>query len=152
MFKLVVRPVARSVTAARFTRLATAARGFTAAAVRLGEHGSVEKHEILQGPGVPKDGKVGTAYDQSTGLERAQLLEALENKQLFDMGPLEINAKGTKQSPIIVESDYNERIVGCQGHPEEQHELVWIKVERSHGIDRCPECGNVFKLGEPRTY
>ncbi|KAJ1918596.1 Cytochrome c oxidase subunit 4 [Mycoemilia scoparia] len=148
MFKSFARSLTKTNTLALTSRVAL--RRFSVATMRLDSNSTVEKQEGLFGPGVPKD-RVGTAFDQSTGLERAQLLKALEGKELFDMGPLHINAKGTKQAPIIVESNFNQRLVGCQGHPEEEHEIVWIQVEREHGIDRCPECGNVFKLSEPST-
>ncbi|KAI8321732.1 Zncox4, partial [Martensiomyces pterosporus] len=73
---------------------------------------------------------------------------AMEGKDYFDMGPLLLATKGTKQNPTVVPSGAASRIIGCTGAPGEDHELTWLVIEREHGIDRCPECGNVFKLSE----
>ncbi|KAJ1853043.1 Cytochrome c oxidase subunit 4 [Coemansia sp. RSA 1822] len=121
-----------------------AQRGFTAAAIR---QSGGEKDEILQGP-EPKAGRVPTNFEQSTGAERKQYLAAQQGKQYYDTGPLYLETKGTRHNPTIVPSGAAWRLVGCNGAPGESHELMWIRVERSHGIDRCPECGNVYKLSE----
>ncbi|KAJ1834338.1 Cytochrome c oxidase subunit 4 [Coemansia sp. RSA 2706] len=120
-------------------------RSFTAAAVRFSsDHGN---SEILQGPG-GKPGRVPTNFEQSTGDERREYLAAMEGKEYFDLNPLELETKGTRQNPTIVPSGAAWRLVGCNGAPGEAHELMWIRVEREHGIDRCPECGNAFKLSD----
>ncbi|KAJ2502104.1 Cytochrome c oxidase subunit 4 [Coemansia sp. RSA 1972] len=132
-------------TVARMSALRVPAqRGFTAASVR---QSGGEKGEILQGP-EPKAGRVPTNFEQSTGNERKQYLAAQQGKQYYDTGPLYLETKGTRHNPTIVPSGAAWRLVGCNGAPGESHELMWIRVERSHGIDRCPECGNVYKLSE----
>ncbi|KAJ2725551.1 Cytochrome c oxidase subunit 4 [Coemansia sp. Benny D115] len=134
-----VAPVAR----AGFVR--STQRAFSVAAVR--RSGDSHDAPIIQGPGaVP--GRTPTDFQQSTGLERAEHLAALEGKDYFDMGPLMLTKKGTKTEPTIVPSGCASRIVGCCGPPGEDHELIWIVVEREHPFDRCPECGNVYKLSE----
>ncbi|KAJ2713831.1 Cytochrome c oxidase subunit 4 [Coemansia spiralis] len=144
MFSAVSRSlVSRAAPAAR-ARVASSVRGFSAAAVRQG-HG--EKAPIMQGPG-PKAGRVPTNFEQSTGDERKEYLAAQEGKQYYDMGPLLLEKKGTRTDPTIVPSGASWRLIGCNGAPGESHELMWIRVQRANGIDRCPECGNVYKLSE----
>ncbi|KAI9472716.1 Cytochrome c oxidase subunit 4 [Coemansia sp. RSA 1085] len=107
----------------------------------------LQSDDIVQGPGSRPD-KVPTNFEQATGKERREYLAAMEGKEYFDLGPLYLEKKGTRQNPTIVPSGAAWRLVGCNGAPGEAHELMWIRVERSHGIDRCPECGNAFKLSE----
>ncbi|CAG8606900.1 14958_t:CDS:2, partial [Acaulospora colombiana] len=97
------------------------------------------------GPGA-KPGTIPTDVEQATGLERLELLAAMEGKEFFEMKPLHITRKGTKDDPVLVKSVDPIRYVGCSGYPTDSHELLWITVDKSHGIDRCPECGQVFKL------
>ncbi|CAG8505396.1 3026_t:CDS:2, partial [Racocetra fulgida] len=91
-----------------------------------------------------KPGTVPTDAEQATGLERLELLAALEGKELFEMKPLSITKYGTKKDPIMVKSVDPIRYVGW--FPVDSHELLWITVDKSHEFDRCPECGQVFKI------
>ncbi|KAJ2744884.1 Cytochrome c oxidase subunit 4 [Coemansia sp. BCRC 34301] len=134
------------VPAVRTSALRTA-RPFSAAAVRLGGDHHHEPAEILQGPGAGKD-STPTSFEQSTGDERREHLAAMEGNQYYDMDPLFIAKKGTKAEPTIVPSGSISRIVGCTGAPGEDHDLMWITVNRTRPFDRCPECGNVYKLSE----
>ncbi|RIB05540.1 cytochrome c oxidase [Gigaspora rosea] len=97
------------------------------------------------GPGA-KPGAVPTDVDQATGLERAELLAALEGKELFELKPLKITKYGTKKDPIRVKSVDPVRYVGCSGFPVDSHELLWLVLDKNHEFDRCPECGQVFKM------
>mmetsp|Transcript_46197 Transcript_46197/g.92338 ORF Transcript_46197/g.92338 Transcript_46197/m.92338 type:complete len:98 (+) Transcript_46197:302-595(+) len=86
--------------------------------------------------------------DQATGLERAELLAENEGKNLFDVQP--VGAFGTKENPVIVESIYEERIMGCpggcaSGDTTGFNELRWFIVKREKPYV-CPECSQVFKL------
>ncbi|OLY82865.1 Cytochrome c oxidase subunit 4, mitochondrial [Smittium mucronatum] len=103
--------------------------------------------EIIQGPGAPLS-KVPTDYEQATGLDRLERLAALKGEKFFDEEPLFLTKKGTRAEPTIVPSGAPWRLVGCQGAPGEEHELLYLKIERDHDIDRCPECGNVYKLSD----
>ncbi|CAG8502122.1 4959_t:CDS:2 [Acaulospora morrowiae] len=93
-----------------------------------------------------KPGTVPTDIEHATGLERHELLAALEGKEFFDMKPLELTHLGTKSDPILVKSVDPIRYVACSGYPTDSHEIVWLTVDKSHELDRCPECGQVFKL------
>ena len=57
----------------------------------------------LLGDGAPR-GTVPTDENQSTGLERLQLLGHMEGIDVFDMQPLEVPRLGTVKEPILVKS------------------------------------------------
>jgi hypothetical protein len=57
----------------------------------------------LLGEGAPP-GTVPTDENQSTGLERLQILGHLEGIDVFDMQPLEVPRLGTVKEPILVKS------------------------------------------------
>ncbi|PHZ16519.1 cytochrome c oxidase, partial [Rhizopus microsporus ATCC 52813] len=97
------------------------------------------------GPGA-KPGTIPTDIEQSTGLERMELLAKLEGKELFDMEPLNMTHLGTVKNPIVVKSHDPIRFVGCTGFPAESHETIWINLDKSHEHDRCPECGSVYVM------
>ncbi|OMH83815.1 Cytochrome c oxidase subunit 4, mitochondrial [Zancudomyces culisetae] len=124
--------------------VATSLRPFSAAAVMKSDD---HKIDIQVGKGAPPE-RFGTDEEQATGMARLERLAALEGKSPFDMEPLQLMKKGTKTEPTVVASGAPWRLIGCQGPPGEDHELIWIKVERDHPYDRCPECGNVYKLSE----
>ena len=58
---------------------------------------------VIQGEGA-KPGEMPTDENQSTGLERLELLGRLEGVDVFDMEPLESHRKGTLKEPINVKS------------------------------------------------
>uniref|UniRef100_A0A1D1YQE4 Cytochrome c oxidase subunit 4, mitochondrial n=1 Tax=Anthurium amnicola TaxID=1678845 RepID=A0A1D1YQE4_9ARAE len=118
----------------------TTVRAFSVLGPRFGELNS-----NFFGPGA-KTGTVADDIEHATGIERAELLSKLEGKELYDLSPLEITAVGTKKDPVMVKSVDPARYVGCTGFPVDTHELVWLTVEKHHEFDRCPECGQVFKL------
>jgi cytochrome c oxidase subunit 5b len=68
------------------------------------------------GPGASA-GSVPTDIEQSTGLERDELLAKLEGRELFDIQPLEMTHLGTPKNPIVVKSHDAIRFVGCTGKP-----------------------------------
>ncbi|KAJ2397798.1 Cytochrome c oxidase subunit 4 [Coemansia sp. RSA 2559] len=146
MFSIVRRSLINNSLTARLSATRHATRTFSAACVRFSGDGH-EKPPMNIGPGTPT-GEIPTNFSQATGAERAEHLAAMEGKEYFDMSPLMLDKKGTKTDPTIVPSGAASRIVGCNGAPNEDHELLWIMVERAHGITRCPECGNVYKLSE----
>ena len=93
---VVARPVARAAAA---SLKPTVARAFSASALTKSGHGPAPP--ILVGPGI-KPGEVPSAYDQTTGLERLQLLAEIEGFNVFDQEPLDASRVGTKADPIIV--------------------------------------------------
>ncbi|KAI0078828.1 COX5B-domain-containing protein [Panus rudis PR-1116 ss-1] len=92
-----------------------------------------------------KPGEVPTDLNQSTGLERLQVLGAAEGVDVFDYKPLDSSRIGTKADPIKVFSWEPERIIGCTGSPAESHELLWMNLT-TEKQRRCPECGSVYEL------
>ncbi|WVQ73957.1 hypothetical protein IAR50_003538 [Cryptococcus sp. DSM 104548] len=120
---------------------AFAARAFSVSAARSAGHGPPQ----LLGPG-SKAGEVPSDENQSTGLERFELLGKLEGVDVFDMNPLEVTRLGTTEDPIPIYSLFPVRQVGCTGYPVDSHDTIWINVthEKKHG--KCPECGSVYTL------
>jgi len=67
----------------------------------------------------------------------------LEEKHIL-YGP-----RGTIKEPVIVESVYPSRMVGCNGSEDTQlHDILWHVVKREKPCV-CLECGQVFKLVLP---
>lgn len=81
----------------------------------------------LRGPGA-KPGTVPTDLEQSTGLERLEILGKMEGVDVFDMRPLDASRKGTMQEPILVRSAGDEQYAGCTGHPVDSHNVIWLTV------------------------
>jgi len=93
----------------------------------------------------PQDGKIATDLEQSTGIEREELLAQLAGKERFPVdGPF--THFGTKKNPSIVYSGYKNRIMGCAGNCEKAEEpgfRVWWTLKTGEG-GHCPECGQYF--------
>ncbi|WFD25537.1 Cytochrome c oxidase subunit 4 [Malassezia nana] len=77
----------------------SAIRGIAISPLRLSEHHA----PVIQGPGA-KEGTVASDEDQSTGIERFELMGRLQGIDVFDMTPLESDRLGTVENPIIVKS------------------------------------------------
>ncbi|KAF9583191.1 Cytochrome c oxidase subunit 4 [Lunasporangiospora selenospora] len=121
-------------------RAAPVAR-FSAISVRFGGHHEVK---VNQGPGA-QAGEVPTDLNQSTGLERAEILGKMQGKDVFDLEPLSFDVRGTKANPTIIHSRDPTRFIGCTGVAGEHHETKWLVIDSQHEFDRCDECGNVYK-------
>lgn len=89
-------------------------------------------------------GSMPTDLEQSTGLERLEILSKMAGVDVFDMQPIKFNKLGTVKEPIMIDSLDTHRYVGCTGE-RESHETLWVTVNEGK-ISRCPECGSVFKL------
>lgn len=76
-----------------------AVRSMATTPVRFSEHHA----PVIQGAG-PKPGEIGTDEQQSTGLERFELMGRLEGIDVFDMSPLDASRPGTMKDPIVVQS------------------------------------------------
>ncbi|PKI85378.1 Cytochrome c oxidase subunit 4 [Malassezia vespertilionis] len=104
-----------------------------------------EAPPILQGTG-PKRGEIGSDEQQSTGLERFELMGKLHGVDVFDFGPLEADRIGTLEKPIVVPSMYPEQIIGCTGFPAESHETLWFTLKKDKKFTRCSRCGSVYTM------
>jgi len=156
----------RSATAlARQARAANpiAARSFSVSAInRASGHGhstpevkvdrsklktldEVKSDADLLPPGAPV-GSIPTDLNQSTGLERLELLGKMQGVDIFDMRPLDASRKGTMEDPIVVKSFGEEHYIGCTGYPVDSHVTKWLTISRDQPIERCIECGNVIKM------
>ena len=84
--------------------------------------------------------------DLPKGLEKQELEFEAAGKPIFDElleGPF-----GTWDSPVVVESAYGERIVGCTGGSgDAEHEIRWL-VLIGDEAQACDHCGQVFQLKE----
>mmetsp|Transcript_7376 Transcript_7376/g.14649 ORF Transcript_7376/g.14649 Transcript_7376/m.14649 type:complete len:156 (-) Transcript_7376:276-743(-) len=115
---------------------------FMSARVPIPEPKWEQDKDIHSGEIVPSD------MDQATGLERAELLAEAEGRNLFDVQP--IGLFGTKENPVVVESIYEERVMGCpgdcaNGDTSTHNELQWFVVTKDAPYV-CPECSQVFTL------
>ncbi|KAI0833340.1 COX5B-domain-containing protein [Trametes gibbosa] len=143
MFAAAVRPAALVARRVVFkpTRAVVAARALSVSAARRSEHPPTPQ---IFGEGA-KPGEIPTDENQSTGLERLQILGAIEGVDVFDLAPLDSSRIGTLADPIKVFSMEPERIIGCTGSPAESHELLWMNLNGQKNR-RCPECGSVYAL------
>jgi len=101
-------------------------------------------HDLMPPGGRP--GEVPSDLDQATGLERLEILGKMQGVDIFDMKPLDASRKGTLEDPIMVNSFGNEQYVGCTGCPADSHVVLWLTISRDRPIERCPECGSVYKM------
>ena len=112
MFAAALRPASFAARAAfKPTRLA-AVRAISSTAARRSDHPTPE----IYGEGA-KAGQIPTDVNQSTGLERLQILGALEGVEIFDLKPLDSSRLGTVADPVKVFSAVSTRHVflGCNG-------------------------------------
>ncbi|KAF2151672.1 COX5B-domain-containing protein [Myriangium duriaei CBS 260.36] len=91
-------------------------------------------------------GTVPTDIEQATGLERLEILGKMQGVDIFDMRPLDASRKGTLDNPILVKSFGDEQYLGCTGCPADSHVVIWLTTSRERPIERCPECGSVYKM------
>ncbi|KAI0846262.1 COX5B-domain-containing protein [Daldinia vernicosa] len=105
----------------------------------------IQSEDDLIGPGAAP-GTVPTDLEQATGLERLEILGKMEGVDIFDMRPLDASRKGTLDNPIPVRSAGDEQYAGCTGYPADSHIVTWLGMSRQRPIERCPECGSVYKM------
>jgi len=111
--------------------------------------GSDSQHNDKQWPvgsGSPP-GTIPTPFERAPGLERLEYLAEVEGVPLFlSSETLKIEAKGTLDKPIMVETIQGERIVGCTGFPKYSHHVSWMNLKGYDHVGRCADCGQAFKL------
>ncbi|KAF4119812.1 cytochrome c oxidase subunit 5b [Geosmithia morbida] len=105
----------------------------------------VKTEADLFGPG-GQSATVPTDLEQSTGLERLEILGKMEGVDIFDLRPLDASRLGTMEDPISIRSAGDEQFAGCTGFPADSHNTTWLRVSRDRPIERCPECGSVYKM------
>jgi cytochrome c oxidase subunit 5b len=87
----------------------------------------IKTYDDLLPPGA-KPGTVPTDAEQSTGLERLEILGKMQGVDVFDMKPLDSSRVGTMEDPIIVNSAGEEQYAGCTGFPADSHDVLWVTV------------------------
>lgn len=81
----------------------------------------------------------------ATGHEREELEAELQGKDILEIN-YPVGPFGTKESPAIVQSYYDRRIVGCPGgEGEDEHDVIWFWLEKDKPFE-CPVCTQYFKL------
>lgn len=127
-----------------------------------GHDAKVWQSKVMLGPGAPDaDNAADNAAtiipgpaDTAVGKERLEYLarQRSEDPYFGLMNTLPSDRKGTKEKPIEVPSPDEDRLIGCSGVQGERHQTEWMLItENGHkywefGHNRCPECGNTFKL------
>eukprot|EP00898_Chlorokybus_atmophyticus_P005301 jgi/Chlat1/5772/Chrsp387S05505 len=85
-------------------------------------------------------------YEHVTGLEREEVEAELAGKNRFDSEVPLRGPFGTREAPFVVESEFDERTIGCSGGAgEEEHDVIWFKLPKDT-LFECPLCGQAFKL------
>ncbi|KAI1477314.1 hypothetical protein K445DRAFT_321614 [Daldinia sp. EC12] len=144
--RAVVSPVARRTFAvSAIRRDAKNVEPHASIGQKMKSFSEIKTEEDLIGPGAAP-GTVPTDLEQSTGLERLEILGKMEGVDIFDMRPLDASRKGTLDNPIIVKSAGDEQYAGCTGYPADSHVVTWLGMSRERPIERCPECGSVYKM------
>eukprot|EP00249_Psilotum_nudum_P002325 c15312_g1_i1 orf=319-789(+) len=93
----------------------------------------------------PSKEKTLPASTIATGLELEELKAELEGRKLFDLDPPR-GPFGTKESPAMIDSYLDERIVGCcGGENEDEHDVVWFNLKKGETYE-CTVCSQVFQL------
>lgn len=107
----------------------------------------IRTEEDLIGTGAAP-GTIPTDLEQSTGLERLEILGKMEGVDIFDMRPLDSSRRGRNESlakhstigwtnnigsgtidnPILVKSAGDEQYAGCTGSPSDSHVVHWLGV------------------------
>ncbi|KAG9239022.1 cytochrome c oxidase subunit VB [Amylocarpus encephaloides] len=111
----------------------------------------IKKFDEVKGESdlLPPGAAVGTVpsdLEQATGLERLEILGKMQGVDVFDMKPLDSSRRGTMDNPIMVKSFGDEQYAGCTGSPADSHVTIWLTTSRERPIERCPECGSVYKM------
>jgi len=87
-------------------------------------------------------GEVPSSFKQAAGLERAEI----ENPDIFAHNDVLTGPFGTLETPTLVESAFDSRIVGCTGdEAPNDHDIYWLEVKKDEKIV-CPLCEQVFAL------
>jgi len=75
---------------------------------------------------------VVTDFEHSTGLYRAELEGLAQGKDIFDHYDFTRAPKGTKESPCVVTSEMEYRVVGVTD-PDDDSIVIWGRLEEGKG-------------------
>ena len=75
---------------------------------------------------------VVTDFEHSTGLYRAELEGLSQGKDIFDHYDFTRAPKGTKESPCVVTSEMDYRVVGVTD-PDDDSIVIWGRLEEGKG-------------------
>jgi len=75
---------------------------------------------------------VVTDFEHSTGLYRAELEGLAQGKDIFDHYDFTRAPKGTKESPCVVTSEMDYRVVGVTD-PDDDSIVIWGRLEEGKG-------------------
>jgi cytochrome c oxidase subunit 5b len=78
------------------------------------------------------DANVVTDFEHSTGLYRAELEGLAHGKDIFDHYDFTRAPKGTKESPCVVTSEMDYRVVGVTD-PDDDSIVIWGRLEEGKG-------------------
>jgi hypothetical protein len=106
------------------SRIASLPRSFTTSVRILSD-----APPVIQGEG-GKVGEVATDEEQSTGLERFELLGRLQGKDVFDLEPLDASRLGTKKEPVLIQSLVSAIV-------DERATSTWAFCKRQHQASPC---------------
>ena len=73
-----------------------------------------------------------TDFEHSTGLYRAELEGIASGKDIFDHYDFTRAPKGTKESPCVVTSEMEYRVVGVTD-PDDDSIVIWGRLEEGKG-------------------
>jgi cytochrome c oxidase subunit 5b len=73
-----------------------------------------------------------TDFEHSTGLYRAELEGLAQGKDIFDHYDFTRAPKGTKESPCVVTSEMEYRVVGVTD-PDDDSIVIWGRLEEGKG-------------------
>lgn len=81
----------------------------------------------------------------ATNPSKEELEALLDGRQVLDVdypeGPF-----GTKESPAVIKSYYDKRIIGCPGPDgDDEHDIAWFWLEKGKPHE-CPVCSQCFLL------
>jgi hypothetical protein len=88
---------------------------------------------------------IAPSIKHATGKELKELEAEQAGEILFNRDPI-TGPFGTKDKPACIPSGNDDRIVGCVGPSDNEHEPYFFKMVQGGPMMRCRECSQVFKL------
>lgn len=73
-----------------------------------------------------KAGTVPIDLEQSTGMERLELLEKMEGADIFDKRPFDASRLGTTENLVLIRSAVGEQYASITGVAADSHVVTWL--------------------------